>query len=111
MVTAENRSTAARSSACRQRRRRDRRHADIRSPAAKARACAAGSSLNTVAPRHVALRKTHAFAVLEIDGGKENHGATSKIGDQRQPERWLFSGWNWVPTYCRLPTIAVTGPP
>jgi hypothetical protein len=27
------------------------------------------------------------------------------------PNRWLFSGWNWVPTAVSRPTIAVTGPP
>ena len=41
--------------------------------AAKARACAAGSSPKTVAPVHVAAQQPHAGAVLEVDGGVEDH--------------------------------------
>ena len=41
---------------------------------AKALAWAAGLSLNTVALRHVAAQQAHALAVLEVDGGKQDHG-------------------------------------
>src|SRR5262245_3204615 len=93
--------------------------------------------------RHVALLEPHAGAVLEIDGGKEDHGRSlstlkhdpekcaavfgkdhaqtsaaaahgvhfRKLAISRKPSRWLFSGWNWVPTTVSRPTTAVTGPP
>ena len=82
--------------------------------------------------RHVALLEPHADAVLEVDGGEQDHDYTpvrqrvcrgrtiarqtsrlplQEIGDQRKPRRWLFSGWNWVPTMVSRPTMAVTGPP
>ncbi len=41
----------------------------------KARACAAGSSLKTVAALHLAELEAHALAVFEVDGGKEDQGA------------------------------------
>ena len=34
-----------------------------------------------------------------------------KLAISRKPSRWLFSGWNWVPTMESRPTTAVTGPP
>ncbi len=34
-----------------------------------------------------------------------------KFAISRRPSRWLFSGWNCVPTMVSRPTIAVTGPP
>ena len=62
--------------------------------------------------RHVALLEAHALAVLEVDGGKEDHGFHLKKFEIRaSPKRWLFSGWNCVPIAVSLPTIAVTGPP
>ena len=43
--------------------------------------------------RHVALFKTHALAVLQIDGRKENHGFHfKKFEIKASPKRWLFSG-------------------
>ena len=43
--------------------------------------------------RHVALFEAHALAVLEVDGGKENHGFHFKKFEIRaRPKRWLFSG-------------------
>ena len=74
--------------------------------------------------RHVALLQAHGEAVLEIDGGKQDHGSHSELGHladhaglgQRpivgrivhgfhfrklaisaSPSFWLFSGWNCVP--------------
>ena len=62
--------------------------------------------------RHVALFEPHALAVLQIDRGKEDHGFHfRKFEISARPKRWLFSGWNWVPTAVSLPTMAVTGPP
>ena len=62
--------------------------------------------------RHVALLEPHAGAVLEIDGGKQDHGVHfRKLPISCSPSRWLFSGWNWVPTMVSRPTMAVTGPP
>ena len=62
--------------------------------------------------RHVALLEAHALAVLQVDGGKEDHGFHfRKLEIRANPNRWLFSGWNWVPIAVSLPTIAVTGPP
>ncbi len=43
--------------------------------------------------RHVALLQAHALAVLQIDGGKENHGFHfKKFEIKASPKRWLFSG-------------------
>ena len=43
--------------------------------------------------RHVALFKAHALAVLQIDGGEENHGFHfRKFEIRASPKRWLFSG-------------------
>ena len=43
--------------------------------------------------RHVALLEAHALAVLQVDGGKENHGFHFKKFEIRaSPKRWLFSG-------------------
>ena len=62
--------------------------------------------------RHVALFEAHALAVLQIDGGKKDHGFHfRKLEIRASPKRWLFSGWNCVPMAVSLPTIAVTGPP
>ena len=63
--------------------------------------------------RHVALFKAHAYAVLEIDGGKEDQWLNPsafvaaphrcqgfqlrKLPIKASPSFWLFSGWNWVP--------------
>ncbi len=42
---------------------------------------------------HVALDEAHAFAVLEVDGGKQDHGAHSrKLAISLRPSFWLFSG-------------------
>ena len=43
--------------------------------------------------RHVALLEAHALAVLQVDGGKQNHGFHFKKFEIRaSPKRWLFSG-------------------
>ena len=62
--------------------------------------------------RHVALLEPHREAFLEIDRGEQDHGVhLRKFAISFSPSRWLFSGWNWVPTTVSRPTIAVTGPP
>ena len=71
--------------------------------------------------RHVALLEAHAGAVLEVDRREQDHGDAlnqdhhgfhfRKLAISRKPSRWLFSGWNWVPTMVSRPTMAVTGPP
>jgi hypothetical protein len=39
------------------------------------------------------LFEAHALAVLEVDGGKENHGVHfRKFEIKASPKRWLFSG-------------------
>ncbi len=61
---------------------------------------------------HVPAQKPDAFAVLEVDGGKEDHGRhLRKLAMSWRPSVWLFSGWNCVPTIVSRATIAVTGPP
>ena len=43
--------------------------------------------------RHVALFEAHALAVLQIDGGKKDHGFHfKKLEIRASPKRWLFSG-------------------
>ena len=43
--------------------------------------------------RHVALLQAHGFAVLQIDGGKQNHGFHfKKFAISARPSFWLFSG-------------------
>ncbi len=72
----------------------------------------AGIAVEGGRPGHVALHEAHAGAVLEVDGGKEDHGAHSrKLAISLSPSLWLFSGWNWVPAIVPRATIAVTGPP
>ena len=62
--------------------------------------------------RHVALLEAHALAVLQVDGGEEDHGFHfRKLAMSVRPRFWLFSGWNWVPAMVSRATIAVTGPP
>jgi len=62
--------------------------------------------------RHVALLQADAIAVLEVDGGEQDHGVHfRKLAISARPMRWLFSGWNCVPTMVSRATIAVTGPP
>ena len=62
--------------------------------------------------RHVALLQAHGEAVLQIDGGKQDHGFHfRKLAISASPSLWLFSGWNCVPTMLSRPTMAVTGPP
>ncbi len=62
--------------------------------------------------RHVALLEAHGQSLFEIDGGKKNHGAHfRKFAISLSPNRWLFSGWNCVPTMLSRPTMAVSGPP
>jgi hypothetical protein len=72
--------------------------------------------------RHVALLQAHAHAVLEIDGGKQDHERAGRDGAKlnhhgfhfrkfaisRRPSRWLFSGWNWVAVTLSRCTAAVT---
>ena len=62
--------------------------------------------------RHVAMDEAHALAVLEIDGGKQDHGRhRRKLAISARPSVWLFSGWNCVPAMLSRATIAVTRPP
>ena len=62
--------------------------------------------------RHVAAQQAHAFAVLQVDRGKQDHGRHFRnLAISMRPRVWLFSGWNWVPTMLSRATIAVTGPP
>ncbi len=62
--------------------------------------------------RHVALLQAHALAFFQVNGGKENHGFHfRKLAISARPRRWLFSGWNCVPTTVSRATIAVTAPP
>jgi hypothetical protein len=62
--------------------------------------------------RHVALLQAHRDAVLQVDGGEKDHGFhLRKFAISASPSRWLFSGWNCVPTAVSRATIAVTGPP
>ena len=43
--------------------------------------------------RHVALLQAHALAVLQVNGGKEDHGFHfRKLEIRANPNRWLFSG-------------------
>ena len=43
--------------------------------------------------RHVAMDETHALPVLEIDGGKQDHGVhLMKLAIRARPSVWLFSG-------------------
>jgi len=61
---------------------------------------------------HVALLEPHRETFLEIDGREEDHGDHfKKFAINASPRRWLFSGWNCVPTMLSRPTIAVSGPP
>ena len=87
------------SSACRRRRRRDRRRAAIRSPGPRRpRPARPGSSLKTVAWSMSPCFEADAAAVLEVDGGKEDHGRhLRKLAISARPSAWLFSGWNCVP--------------
>ena len=48
--------------------------------ASNSRAWAAGSSLNTVACGHLAELEAHALAVLQVDGGKQDHRAERRPG-------------------------------
>ena len=60
-------------------------------------------------PVHVAAQKPDALSVLEVDGGKQDHGRhLRKLAISISPSVWLFSGWNCVPTTLSRPTIAVT---
>ena len=44
-------------------------------------------------PRHVALLQPHGFAVLQVDGGKQDHGFHfKKFAIKASPSFWLFSG-------------------
>ncbi len=62
--------------------------------------------------RHVALLQPHGEAFLQIDGGEKDHGVhLKKFAISASPSRWLFSGWNCVPTMLSRPTMAVSGPP
>ena len=61
---------------------------------------------------HVTLLEAHGEAFLQVDRGKEDHGDhRRKFAISFKPSRWLFSGWNWVPTMLSRPTMAVSGPP
>ena len=61
---------------------------------------------------HVALDQADAAAVLEVDGGKQDHGRhLRKLAMSARPSFWLFSGWNCVPAMLPRATMAVIGPP
>ena len=61
---------------------------------------------------HHAFLQAHADAVLQVDGGKDDHGRQlRKFSSSLMPMAWLFSGWNWVPAIFSLPTMAVSVPP
>ncbi len=52
-----------------------------------------GIGVEDCRPRHVALDKANALAVLEIDGGKQDHGRhLRKLAISLSPSVWLFSG-------------------
>ncbi len=62
--------------------------------------------------RHVAQLQAHGLPILQIDGGKQDHGFHSrKFSMSFSPSAWLFSGWNCVPKILSRPTQAVTGWP
>jgi len=71
--------------------------------------------------RHVALLQANREAVLQIDGGKQDHARLTllvthgfhlrKLAISASPSFWLFSGWNCVPAMLSRATIAVIGPP
>jgi hypothetical protein len=45
------------------------------------------------------LLEAYREAVFQVDGRKKNHGVHfRKLAIRASPSRWLFSGWNWVPT-------------
>ena len=61
---------------------------------------------------HVAAHEAHAFAVLQVDRGEQDHGRHfRKLAISARPRVWLFSGWNCVPATLSRATIAVIGPP
>ena len=61
---------------------------------------------------HVALLQAHAAPVLEVDGGKKDHGRhLRKLAISARPRVWLFSGWNCEPTMLSRPISAAKGPP
>ena len=58
--------------------------------------------------RHVAAHEAHAFAVLQIDGGKQDHGRHfKKLAIRARPRVWLFSGWNCTPIIFSRATTAL----
>ena len=62
--------------------------------------------------RHVAMDKANAFALLQVNCRKQDHGRhLKKLEISRRPIVWLFSGWNWTPTTVSRPTMAVKAPP
>ncbi len=43
--------------------------------------------------RHIPLLQAHGLAVLEVDGGKQDHGFHfKKLAISASPSFWLFSG-------------------
>ena len=44
-----------------------------------------------------ALHETYAHAVLQIDGGIDQHGRLKKLSRMRAPTALERSGWNWQP--------------
>ena len=70
----------------------------LKPASANSLAWAAGSSLKTVADSITPALQPHATAVLQIDGGEQDHGVHSrKLPRMVRPAAWLFSGWNCVP--------------
>ena len=89
--------------------------------AAKARACATGSSLNTVELGEVAPAQPHRAAVLEVDRREEvDHGTPAPLAartpaSQRpssaRPAALDFSGWNCRPVTPGRPAAAQNSEP
>ena len=56
----------------------------------------------------IAMHDPDALAVLQVDGGIEDHGRHSRKRARRsRPAAWLFSGWNWTPAI--LPRAMAAG--
>src|SRR6185437_16002016 len=61
--------------------------------------------IESAGARHIALLKAYADAAFEINRGEQDHGVHfKKLAISARPSRWLFSGWNCVPTMLSRPT-------
>ena len=60
----------------------------------------------------IAMHHAHARAVLQVDGGVEDHGRHSRKRARRErPEACDFSGWNCTPATLPRATAAGNRPP